>query len=192
MYAFLDAMHGLGQIDLGEEDSEQIEGEDDLGRFAKFLTEHLKTDVGEWRTSLTPWVELVNRAFEVAPRSNVVSQIAVLATAAYVDKEKGTWNEHGFGGTPGMVERLYFARCRCQDGNWWRRELERVGRLESVVCLAVLLAWGEPKMLRDLKELVSGTHGGIESEGVGICVDNVQCDGEGRKGEECEGHRGVV
>ena len=156
MYAFLDRMYGLGYTNLSEEANGLAEVEDELGEFAKFLTEHLGTDVGAWRTSLAPWVGLVNRAFEVAPRSNVVSQIAVLATAAHVEQDEGRWDEDRFGGTRGMVERLYFARCRYRDGKWWSRELERVRREESWVCLAVLLAWGEPQTLREVEELVGG------------------------------------
>ena len=155
MYAFLERMYGLGETDLNGHGGGPDDGEDGLGRFSTFLMEHLETDVGEWRTSLAPWSELVDRAFEVAPGSAVASQIAVLATAVEVEVNDGTWEEDGFGGRSGMVERLYLARRKCGEGEWWRRELGRVGTDERWVCLAVLLAWGEPEMLWELEELVS-------------------------------------
>ena len=101
-----------------------------------------------------PWRVLVDRAFDVVPRSPVASQIAVLATAAHADYSCGAWSERGFSATRGMVERVYFSRCRHDDVDWWRREVGRVDRRDLGICLAILLSWSDPVVLSELAEVV--------------------------------------
>ena len=119
--------------------------------FARFVIDHMKRDIGDWQTQLSPWSTLVDKGFEVAPRSYRFEQIAAVSTATAADKEAGVWSEDGFLPSKGLVDRLYFARRKAGDTAWWRRQLVDTTPDNTVLCLAVLLSWGEPDSLRRLK-----------------------------------------
>ena len=124
---------------------------DSLESFTLFIVDLLNNDVKEWQQKLDLWSELVDRGFDEAPGSFLMTQIAMIATASRAEENSGAWDEDGFAATKGLVGRLFFARHKCGDVDWWRTELAKIKSGTASQCLAILLSWGTPDVIATLK-----------------------------------------
>ena len=122
-----------------------------LTSFMRFVSELMIKDVSDWRQSLESWSMLVDRGFEEAPGSQLMLQIAVVATAITVKDDAAAWDENGFAATQGLVSRLFFARHKSGDTYWWRARLEDITTETACPCLTILLSWGTPDLITALK-----------------------------------------
>ena len=155
LHAFVGRLYGFRSTDLNRQ-KEETEGQDDwVTRFTRDLVERFQTDVSDWRTRLAPWAELVDRVFGVAPRSPLARRLALLATAVAPGTERGMWTDARFSSAPGLAQRLYFARLKQGDANWWSGQLRTVVKEDLPICLSVLMAWGDPDVLGQLRREVS-------------------------------------
>ena len=156
---------GFGGRDLLEREAHDRESADSdpLASFTMFLLDHLKTDMADWRTKLVPWSTLVDRGFEIAPGSVVFAQIAAVSTATEFDKERGIWESDGFAATKGLVDRMYVARQNAGIAAWWREQLDDLAGDGAVVGLAVLLSWGKPDVLVELKPMIEPMIDGLDA-----------------------------
>ena len=149
----------LGHLYLDLLEQDKLKGgdgdADPLQPITQFIVDHLKTDIVEWQTRLSLWSTLVNKGFEIAPGSLVFTQIAALSTAAKAKKNECVWHPDGFTSTKGLVERLHFATQKAGDAAWWRLQLADTTGDCAVLCLAVLLSWGKPDILTELKQAIN-------------------------------------
>ncbi len=127
---------------------------DSLNSFGSFLINMLRKDVNEWQTNLECWSKLVDRGLEEAPGSYRMVQIAMISTATKSEKSAGTWDENGFTVTKGLVKRLFFARHKSGDVDWWREVLSDINSESLYLCLSVLLSWGRPRTIASLMSRV--------------------------------------
>ena len=97
-----------------------------LALFTQFVSELMRKDVAEWQESLEPWSRLVDRGFDESAGSQLMLQNAMVATGATAKPAVGAWDENGFAATKGLVRRLFFARHKSNDVNWWRARLADV------------------------------------------------------------------
>ena len=128
---------------------------DSLDLFKQNVIELFKKDVEEWQECLEPWATLVDYGLDESPSNYIVSQIAVIATASEAKSEKGVWDEDGFSATKGLVNRLYFARHKCDDSDWWHMMLQDTNSELNYLYLAVLLFWGSPETIASLEAKIS-------------------------------------
>ena len=122
-----------------------------LDKFVCFVVERLGKSVKEWRTSLTHWSAVVDRGFEECKASQVMIELATLASATFAQGDDGTWNKQGFSPTKGLVERLYYARNKVKDEQWWFMQLRDVTDEGIVSFLTILLNWGTPDLISKCK-----------------------------------------
>ena len=122
-----------------------------LTSFMRFVSELMRKDVSEWRQSLELWSMLVDRGFDEASGSQLMLQIAMVATAITVKADAAAWDENGFAATQGLVSRLFFARHKSGDTDWWRARLEAITTETACPCLTILLSWGTPDLITALK-----------------------------------------
>ena len=128
---------------------DRARGRDPVVAYCRFLVEGANLPTQAWRTDLAPWRDLVDRGFRVAPRSHLISQIAALATAVSTE-ERGRWARAGFLMTEGLVDRMLFARYQGDAIDWWRDRLAEDGEDTLLLRLAIVLSWGEARLLRAL------------------------------------------
>ena len=128
---------------------------DSLDSFKKFVFDLLRKDFDEWQKSLEPWTELVDRGLDETPNNYIMLQIAIVATASKAKVDAGAWDENGFTATKGLVNRLFFARHKYGDSDWWHSELSDIKSESVYLYLAVLLSWGQPDTITSLKEKIS-------------------------------------
>ncbi len=134
------------------------DGADSLESFALFLINLLNKGVAEWQQSLTPWAALVDRGLDEAPGSDLMAQTAMIAAASRAQATVGVWDESRFTVTKGLVHRLFFARHKAEDANWWRARLTAITTETAIQYLTVLLSWGAPDVIAVLKaEIDSAT-----------------------------------
>lgn len=137
---------------------EKLEGDsgfaivEPLRSYALFVVNLMKSDVSEWRAGLNRWSRLVDAGFEEMPGNLLMVRTAVLATLSDSKVREGEWNKQGFSATQGLVKRLYFARQKRTDVNWWRTQLNNATDNTVTVCLAILLSWGAPSVVNELKD----------------------------------------
>ena len=127
------------------------EGAESLESFALFVAELLSRKLTEWRKSLEPWARLVDRGLELVPGNYLMVRLAVLATASFADGAVGVWDGDGFRATKGLVNRLFFARHKGSDADWWTARVAEVAAETVNQCLAVLLVWGQADVIAKLK-----------------------------------------
>ncbi len=121
-----------------------------LDSFGSFSVDLLRKDVNEWQTSLECWSKLVDRGLDDFPGSYKMVQIAILSTATKAKITAGMWDENGFTATKGLVKRLFFARHKSGDVNWWQEKISDINSEFLFLCLSVLLSWGEPCTIASL------------------------------------------
>ena len=132
---------------------EDLKGVDDpLASFARFVSEIMGKNVSEWQQSLEPWSKLVDRGFDEVAGSQLLLEIATVATASTAKPDAGAWDEDGFAATKKVVRRLFFARHKGDDVNWWRERLADITIETTCPCLTVLLSWGTPDLITALKD----------------------------------------
>ena len=122
-----------------------------LESFTLFVVDLMSKKVDEWQRNLTPWATLVDRGLDEAPDSYTMVRTAMIATASRANATAGAWDENGFTATRGLVGRLFFARHKDNDTDWWRARLTDVTIETAKQCLTVLLSWGAPDMIAALK-----------------------------------------
>ena len=144
---------GIGYREfLGHNEQEVVHTDNDsLVLFSRFVLEHMKRDIVEWKTQLSPWSTLVDEGFEIAPGSYLFEQIAAVSTVTATDKDSGVWDNDGFLPSKGLVNRLYFARRKAGNATWWKSQLNHATPKGTVLGLAILLSWGKPNTLLRLK-----------------------------------------
>lgn len=128
---------------------------DSLDSFRNFVFDLLRKNVDEWQKSLKPWTALVDRGLDETPSNYIVLQIAVIATASKANVDAGSWDENGFTATKGLVNRLFFARHKCGDSDWWHLVLSDIKSESVFLYLTVLLFWGQPDTITSLKARIS-------------------------------------
>ncbi len=166
--------HGRGSGDADE---------DSVGTFARFLVRLFQSDFDGWRTELSRWCELVDRGFEVAPGSELLVGVSAIASGVTAGDEEGVWDGDGFGATQGLVGRVYFARWKGGNPEWWRAQLANAGDETLELLLTLVLAWGTPDTLRELKAELTAAVMGLEgARWVRLC-SLVDCVGIGAAGQ---------
>ena len=144
----------------------QQDGADVYDPFASlthFVSELMRKDVAEWQQSLEPWSRLVDRGLDEASSSQLMVQIATVATASTAKPAAGAWDKNGFAATKGLVRRLFFARHKSDDVNWWRARLADVTIEATCPALSVLLSWGTPELIAALEADVDPIIEGLSS-----------------------------
>ena len=125
---------------------------DSLESFALLIMELLSKDVDEWRQCIAPWSALVDRGFDVVPGNYLMVQTASISTASKANASARVWDENGFEATKGLVKRLFFARHKETDSDWWRARLQEITPDTASQCLAILMSWGAPDVIATLSE----------------------------------------
>ena len=125
--------------------------DDPLESFTLFVMDLVNKNVDEWQHSLAPWATLVDRGLDEAHGSYTMVRTAMMATASRAKATAGAWDENGFTATRGLVSRLFFARHKDSDADWWRARLTDVTTETASQCLMVLLSWGAPDVIVALK-----------------------------------------
>ena len=156
--------------------------EDSVGTLARFLVRLFQGDFDGWRTELSRWCELVDRGFEVAPGSALLVGVSAIASGVTSADEDGVWDGDGFGATKGLVRRVYFARQRAGEPEWWRGQLAEVGDADVELLLTLVLAWGTPDTLRELKAELAAAVTGLEPRRWVRLCSLVDCVGSGAAG----------
>ena len=133
-----------------------------------------KTPLVEWQVSLAPWSEVVDEGLAVHEGGRLFSLIAILSTAVSLRNEKympsgaaeesdagqeegrapekraepvGYWDDDGFEPTSGLVNRLYYARQRADESEWW---LSHVGQWEGhslLTFVSMCCSWASERAL---------------------------------------------
>ena len=151
-YFLSDARFGRHYANQWQLMAQNVNSDDEpLASFTQFVSDLMRKDVSEWEQSLEPWSILVDHGFDETPGSQLMLQIAVVATASRAKPDAGSWGENGFVATKGLVSRLFFARHKSGDTNWWRVRLADVTSETACPCLTILLSWGTPELITALK-----------------------------------------
>ena len=135
------------------------DGVDSLESFAFFVVDQLSKELSEWQQNLTPWSRLVDRGFSEAPGNYLMVRLAIIATLSKASAIEGEWGVDGFKATKGLVQRLFYARHKGSDLDWWRKELQGIMPETAIQYLVILLTWGTPdviaSLLRDIDSIIS-------------------------------------
>ena len=145
--------------------------------FVHFVVGLMDISPEVWRTDLEPWEALVDRGFQEAPGGRLFSLISLISTAVSSvwakpederesqikedlqkclakDSVQGSWDGRGFTPTKGLVKRLFFAKIRGDDLNWWQAKLRESDGEEQLILLTALVCWGQSYVIMNLsKEL---------------------------------------
>lgn len=153
----------------GEENLASYDGE--LDEFCSYFLRMLSDDSIDWHNSLDPWCALVDRGLGVFGESLLVQSIAFVAVAQTVRASRRIRSNplleesaellHGadletingeelscFSTKPGLVKRLYFAKSRSSDFDWWSGQIAVTEGPDQVLLFASLLGWGSPLVLK--------------------------------------------
>ena len=124
---------------------------DSISEYADFVASLGSQKVVDLQQHSFGWSNLVDRGFAEAPKSRLIVCLALIATAGKSEVSPGSWNSDEFLPTAGLVSRLFFARSRASDEEWWRHRLAAVTSDSVVTCLAALIVWASPDVLTLLK-----------------------------------------
>ena len=147
-------------------------------KFVRSVVDLMDISPEKWRADLEPWEKLVDRGFQEVPGERLFSLIAMISTAVSsvwtklederesknkVDVQKclaedsvqGSWDNRGFAPTAGLVRRLFFAKSRGGDLNWWQKRLKESAGEEKTILLAALVCWGKGEVLSSLSKELS-------------------------------------
>ena len=168
-------VHGWNPLEGNDNDC-YFDDSDPLTALMEFTLELLKRPVEYWQEETTPWSDLVDRGFEVAPGGWRFAEIAAVSTAVQTSEKSG-WHSDGFGLTKGLVGRLCFSRQMAGDATWWRSRLtDHVGSDEAVLALAILLSWAESNVLLSLKSTIGSIIDDLDDSDwsrLWICFNNI-------------------
>lgn len=128
------------QRDKGEGGS----AHDSIGEFADFVASMRDRSVVDLQQHLFSWSEVVDRGFAEVPGSFMMVRLAVIAVAGKPHSTPGVWSDQEFAPTAGLMSRLFYARQKAPDVEWWRARLGQVVDESAATCLATLLVWGMP------------------------------------------------
>ena len=133
-----------------------------------------KTPLVEWQVSLAPWNEVVDEGLAVHERGFLFSLMAVMSTAVSLRNEiymssgaadeidagpddgrarekraepVGYWDRDGFEPTPGLVNRLYYARQRADDSEWWLSHVGQCQEHSLLTFITMCCSWASERTL---------------------------------------------
>ena len=138
--------------------------DDMLAPYTRLVLDNFSKDVEVLRRDLAPWCEIVDGGLGQSRFTRVVTRVAVAAILSGADPSAGNWDSEGFKATKGLVQRLFYARHRCDDHAWWQARLEDCRGDCGAVSVAVLVRWGEASVLRALLAEVTRIVDGLPSE----------------------------
>ena len=124
--------------------------DDSVSEFAEFVASIRGRSVADLKQHLFPWSEVVDSGFAEVPGSFMMVRLAVIAVAGNPRGTLGSWSDQEFAPTAGLMSRLFYARQRAADVEWWRARLEQVTDESKATCLAALLVWGMPDSVASL------------------------------------------
>lgn len=125
--------------------------DDILSSYTQLILANFGRDVEVLRCDLEPWCEIVDGGFDQSSSTSLIARVAVVAISSRADPSAGNWDPEGFKATKGLVQRLFYARHKCDDFGWWQARLEDCMDDGGVVELAVLVRWGEASLLLRLR-----------------------------------------
>ena len=151
---------------------------DPFEEFAQFVVELMDVRPEIWRSDLSPWEKLVDRGYLEAPNGRLFSVISMLSTAVssvwekledgheqasgidlatslVEDAAQAKWDNRGFSSTPGLVRRLFFAKSKGSDQDWWRARLLDTEGDGNVILVATLVCWGSGEVISGLRREIS-------------------------------------
>ena len=138
---------GLMRLSIGPDqlgDSDCIGDRNSLSEFAEFVGSIRSRTIADLQRHVFSWSELVDRGFVEIPGSFTIVRLALIATAGKSHASPGVWNDQEFDPTAGLMSRLFFARGKASDPEWWQERLVCVRHDSKITCLAALLVWGIP------------------------------------------------
>lgn len=123
---------------------------DGLSEFAHFAASIQGRNIVDLQQQVFSWSELVDRGFVEFPSSFSIVRLALIATAGKSHASLGAWSDQEFAPTAGLVARLFFARGKASDADWWKARLAYVKGDSIITCLAAILVWGIPDSVSGL------------------------------------------
>ena len=123
---------------------------DSVSEFAEFVASIRGWAVYDLQQHLFSWSEVVDRGFAEVPGNFMMVRLAVIAVAGNPHGRLGSWSDQEFSPTAGLISRLFYARRKAADVDWWRARLEQVTDDSKATCLAALLVWGMPDSVTGL------------------------------------------
>ena len=161
---------------------------DSFREFVQYVVELMDVAPETWRSNLTPWEQLVDRGFEEAQEGRLFSLISMISTAvssfwkrSYDEQEdkngvdfqecleqdsvQGNWDACAFVPTTGLVRRLFYAKCRRGDLEWWRSMISSSEGEAQTICLALLVCWGKGDVIKNLSAEIGGSLDALDSDG---------------------------
>ena len=156
--------------------------------FVQYVVELMKVAPETWRSDLTPWEQLVDRGFEEAPEGRLFSLISMISAAVSSvrkrsddeqedengvdvqecleqDNVQGSWDVRAFVPTTGLVRRLFYAKCRRDDLEWWRSMILSSEGEAQTICLALLVCWGKGGVIKSLSAEIGESLDALDSDG---------------------------
>ena len=141
--------------------------------FVKFVIELIDVTPETWRSDLTPWERLADQGFEVAPEGRLFSLVSMISSAVSCvwkeldeepedtdgvdikkcleqDSVQSKWDSRAFSPTAGLVRRMYYAKGRGNDLEWWRGMISSNEGEAKTICLAALVCWGSGDVIKSL------------------------------------------
>ena len=156
---------------------------DSLLEFARMIDELMDIPPEKWRMDISPWEQIVDRGFRLAPRGRLFSLIAMISvgvsenfetdtdigkkTIGHADLGQNTVShrEDVFEPMPGLVRKLHFAKMKGNDLRWWRKRLEEESDVESrSILLVTLLSWGAAEVVGAMMEELCAALEKLEDE----------------------------
>ena len=144
-------------------------------KFVEFVVGLMDLPPETWRSDLSPWERLVDRGYDEAVGGRLFSMLAMLSTAVSSvwkeleddperkngfdvrermakDTVQGSWDVRGGSPTAGLVRRLYYAKGRGGDLEWWRSLVANSEGEHLTIVLAAVLCWGDRSVIGGLSK----------------------------------------
>lgn len=147
------AYSGLMRVSGGADQLNGVDSvivRDSLSEFADFVASIQGRSTADLQRHMFSWSELVDRGFVEVPGSFMMLRLALIAVAGKSHASPGVWNDREFAPTTGLMSRLFFARGKASDADWWKARLACVEGDSIITCLAAILVWGIPDLASGL------------------------------------------
>ena len=138
----------------------------------KFLKQAHKMPVKEWKTSLTPWHDLVEMLRSQWGEQWILYRLANIAASIYSSKETFQEFHDLLNPSNPLCLRACYARSKSRSTEWWKKQLISTSNETEVMFVSLmLLTWGNSQIFISSYKLMNEVFNGLSTSNWKLVVN---------------------
>lgn len=131
--------------------------DEEIYDLSTILCNKIENTSTNWKTSITPWDEVVEKSRGLFGDKIAISMISIIASGVKSKSERYDGFEELFNSNLSLCKRARCARLKSGNITFWRDKIEEVNEENIIFLILIIFTWSTPRVFDGLHQLIDNT-----------------------------------